>query len=1162
MKGKKTMKILHTADLHARRESSREFLISCEEILNAATRHDVAMIAISGDIWHGPTQNSAGSLFPDFIEAIRRMGDAAPVAMIYGTPSHDVEGSLEIFETQECEHGIKILRPGIAYVLKKGRIEELKGDNEEESELLLFGIPEPSKRWIVGTAAEPGSRDADLAAKEAFRLLCTATGCMRERYPHLPAIVLGHGQVEGTTTAHGRMLGTGDGLHFTKDNLKALKAEYIALGDIHQPQHIEGTRAWYAGSAYPLDFGETHKAGCWIVDIHEPGSPVEVIREDFPHPICKHLISHASCAMEIPTMRGQKVWYEVQGTKQELAPLDADIILSRLLAHGAAQGSKVTFDVIGSDPVRASEIRTKKGIEEKLKTWAQASGETLTDSILEKARTLERELETKSLVPTQARYRIDRLILRGAIGLWAKTRKDEIDLNFSAYGPGVLTLIGANGAGKTTILENLHPWPRLLTREGPLRDHFRLADSFRDLYLTDESTSCKYRCLIRMRADIPSGTTEYWLYRDAGNGYAPLPGINGRLEPYQEWTERLFGSLALYQRTAFMAQKTTKNCPDLSTATKGERKELFSELCGINWLEAYREAAKEKEDALDEAIKKVEAKHSLLAGSEARCAALQAEIGEHAALADEKSREEKEIAEKLAKAREQLSEMTKMNQERAQLIHEREEANRRIVALKGKEREYMNDIESLRASLRLKSEMEANITRARAIEERREALAAEKAAHDAKQKQEMKDYLLAMTDYTTKRNKLVAEINELKVEAASLQEQSSIIEKRLSTPLGKTCPACGQMLPPDKLSQQQHMRSADEASLESLKEKLLKLADKKKDIDRTLQSLTPPAYPAQMEFPGMEELKDMSKELAAIDLVRAYDIVRRAEIAEGTIAHLRRELAKLEKEIIKACQNEEDKKAQLDALPVKGNEDELMRTIACLAEELTTTKLDIARAQTRREEAEKQLAEARCNLEEYKSLSATLKAMTKEICEWSLLERALGPDGIQALELDALAPSISAIASRLLAASGNEGRIAIQTLRIAGKGSKQHAIEDFSILYINARGDEQEISTLSGGEAVWVRKAIYDAFELIRAQNTGIQFCSVILDEADGALDHESRLRYMRMIDAAHKESGRYQTIIVTHSLELQDMADMSIAIADLQPQKNQQSREAVPLSA
>jgi DNA repair exonuclease SbcCD ATPase subunit len=162
-----------------------------------------------------------------------------------------------------------------------------------------------------------------------------------------------------------------------------------------------------------------------------------------------------------------------------------------------------------------------------------------------------------------------------------------------------------------------------------------------------------------------------------------------------------------------------------------------------------------------------------------------------------------------------------------------------------------------------------------------------------------------------------------------------------------------------------------------------------------------------------------------------------------------------------------------------------------------------------------------------------------------------------------LAPSISKIASSLLAASGNEGSISIKTLRIAGKGSKQHAIEDFSIIYTNGNGEEQEISTLSGGEAVWIRKAIYDAFELIRTQNTGIQYRTVMLDETDGALDPESRLRYMRMINAAHKESGRYQTIIVTHSLELQDMVDLSINIEDLQPQaKNPKSEATIDIPA
>jgi len=202
------------------------------------------------------------------------------------------------------------------------------------------------------------------------------------------------------------------------------------------------------------------------------------------------------------------------------------------------------------------------------------------------------------------------------------------------------------------------------------------------------------------------------------------------------------------------------------------------------------------------------------------------------------------------------------------------------------------------------------------------------------------------------------------------------------------------------------------------------------------------------------------------------------------------------------------------------------------------------------------LTEAKRQLEEYSGLSLKLEAMTRELCEWALLERAAGRDGIQALELDALAPSISSTASRLLAASGNEGSITIRTLRIAGKGSRQHVIEDFLILYVDASGEEQEISTLSGGEAVWIRKAVYDAFEVIRAQSTGLQYCTVILDEADGALDTESRLRYMRMIDVAHKESGRYQTIIVTHSLELQAMADRSIDIKDLQPQAESQSNE------
>ncbi|MHB9004983.1 MAG: metallophosphoesterase family protein, partial [Coriobacteriia bacterium] len=159
---------------------------------------------------------------------------------------------------------------------------------------------------------------------------------MREKYPQLPCIVVAHGKIEGASIGKGLKIGPGQGLSFSRDDLRALKADYIAFGDIHEPQRIEGTRAWYAGSIYPLDFGEGHKAGCWAISVSCPGAPALAERISFPHPIKRHIISSGECAEEVPGMHGECVWYEIRCTKEEAATLDADIILSRLMGHGAS----------------------------------------------------------------------------------------------------------------------------------------------------------------------------------------------------------------------------------------------------------------------------------------------------------------------------------------------------------------------------------------------------------------------------------------------------------------------------------------------------------------------------------------------------------------------------------------------------------------------------------------------------------------------------------------------------------------------------------------------------------------------------------------------------------------------------------------------------------
>jgi exonuclease SbcC len=148
-----------------------------------------------------------------------------------------------------------------------------------------------------------------------------------------------------------------------------------------------------------------------------------------------------------------------------------------------------------------------------------------------------------------------------------------------------------------------------------------------------------------------------------------------------------------------------------------------------------------------------------------------------------------------------------------------------------------------------------------------------------------------------------------------------------------------------------------------------------------------------------------------------------------------------------------------------------------------------------------------------------------------------------------MGPGIAEVANRLLSAAyGSRFAVEFRTTRIGGAGSKKKQIEDFQIAVLDSEhGSEQLLETLSGGEAVWIKRAIYDAFGIIRDRSTGQRFLTVFQDEADGALDPEARLAYFRMLEAAHLESGRRHTLVITHSQEAQEMIAQRIRMEDLQ---------------
>ncbi|MDR2245740.1 MAG: hypothetical protein LBE17_03540 [Treponema sp.] len=200
------------------------------------------------------------------------------------------------------------------------------------------------------------------------------------------------------------------------------------------------------------------------------------------------------------------------------------------------------------------------------------------------------------------------------------------------------------------------------------------------------------------------------------------------------------------------------------------------------------------------------------------------------------------------------------------------------------------------------------------------------------------------------------------------------------------------------------------------------------------------------------------------------------------------------------------------------------------------------------EAAKKTLAEIAEKEKEYSILNQDSRSAALEGQEWELITRAFGKDGIQALELDALAPGISETANRILeSAYGDRFRIEIRTTRIGGTGKKAKQIEDFLIYVIDSEdGEAVLLDDKSGGEAVWIKRAIYDAFAVIRKRNTAFAFLTCFQDETDGALDSAAKTAYCRMLEAAHTESKLRHTIIITHSNEVKAMIEQRLEIETL----------------
>jgi exonuclease SbcC len=1239
------MKIAHVSDLHCCREHAEEALTSLRFLAAHIKKSPVSMVALAGDTWDASMLNTEGSGFNRFIDAIREIADLAPVAMIYGTPAHDTDGSLEVFRKITCRYGITILEPGQPYFLTelngKGKIvQEIPGVS---GKAIIFGIPEPRKKYLLAETSA-GKDETEEAIRAAMHRLCYGIGAKRREYADIPCFVLYHGEVAGTVYQNDQTIERGTGIAITIDDLADIGADYYALGHIHKPQKVGNLNAYYAGSIYPKNFGETHQAGFKIVDVEstiENERLTSVNTVDFPHPQNLKVERKAgeSLGLDEADLKGKRVWLEITCTREERINFDLTEILRGLIeVGGASPGSRVTLCDIPVETVRAAAITEVSTPAKKFEVWAGNSNVEFTDGHLKKIETLDTEI-TQGAAKAEGEWELVSLRLKGSIGIMKGIKKEEVVVNFDNFSNGLIALTGANGKGKTTLIENCHPYPQLLTRKGKLQDHFYLKDSLREVIYRNRIDGSMRKFLIQIDGQNKSGTCKYFIFRQtaglAGMEWEPLPGVDGNLKPYEEALGFTFGPIELYQRTAFITQRPTKNLPDLTDATAGEKKSLFVALAGIDYLQGFSDAAAEK----------VKLESAKAHDAEIKMQVLQAAI-------DKKPQEEQALRDSeavLTTKKAELAEVTKQGKaakadvERfqaewnAEQIRQRQEdeAKAAVDAASAEIKNLSLDIDTLAEAAENKPRHEKDVAE---YEAQQKIIDAEK----AKKQQETEANLKKQQDYAKVKAAYLDSLKAVEAERDILCDQRDAIERlitgaenniklaekddevernRLLKPLAdrraevdrqiltaknhielyerdaaeiaEDCPTCGQKLPEAKVTELRAKReeyvqkiSAENAALETLNAEIAeiqnkvceaiqqaadrrdakiakeqaeiktqngKIAELNKRIEELGQQVSELAFD-EPEEPKFDPFDDTALK-AAVAKQQRIDIAQtRAALAHAQEAAVR--IDGLKKQVdgkTKLLNDKEAEYAKIRQKPevgakIKTSLDTATTRHTELAEKYTAVKSEMARAEATIEAAKKNIAEIAEKENEYSVLNNDTRSAAKQGQEWELIAKAFGKDGIQALELDALAPGISETANRILeSAYGDRFRIEIRTTRIGGVGKKTKQIEDFLIYVIDSEdGEAVLLDDKSGGEAVWIKRAIYDAFAVIRKRNTNFAFLTCFQDETDGALDSAAKTAYCQMLEAAHTESRLRHTVIITHSNEVKAMIEQKIEMDEL----------------
>lgn len=396
------IRILHAADFHVddkNIDEARKCLLFLVETVKVR-KPDITIIA--GDLFDSRSIKLESLAARLMFEVVSEIADVSPVAIVFGTPSHEGEATASLAYIK-ARYSVHVSgQPEQYYMMHDDSFVDNPGDSQPK--LVISAVPQPTKKYFSSSGS------IDSTNQEIADVMSGVFGGLGAKASQhtAPHILIGHFSVSGAFLSATRQM-IGFDIEISSDQIALANADLVALGHIHLRQQIQ-KNIFYSGSLFQSDTSEAGQDfGFWIHeldDAHQLQKSEYIITPFTRLYKLTHDLTNSPDTFQVPfkqetldQIKGAVVKVEITAYEDDVAKIDRED-LNRNLAE--AKSFEIKIIRTPRENVRSEKLLKLKTLREKIIEQARLRSEEILESILVKTDNLE-SMEVDEIVSMVAK---------------------------------------------------------------------------------------------------------------------------------------------------------------------------------------------------------------------------------------------------------------------------------------------------------------------------------------------------------------------------------------------------------------------------------------------------------------------------------------------------------------------------------------------------------------------------------------------------------------------------------------------------------------------------------------------------------------------------------------------------------------------------------------